>query len=217
KGGKGKKTPDSATLKLAIHLAGAESVNEVLYVEAWGEQAGHLKQKLAQGDLISIAGATHIPAGQNYSTSRLPYHLRVKGTVGVNVIVQKLDALPWPNAGMVQDTQAVILDFEFHAEEAEKLAKSLWFLPAVEVEVLFSSTQKYTVRRCGFQITHAKFLTSTASQGITLRQGTIVDCARLPEMDDDTWWLHLYVMFSRVTKLDDLLLFRPPPRDVLER
>ncbi|CAJ1390115.1 unnamed protein product [Effrenium voratum] len=97
KGGKGKKTPDSATLKLEIHLAGAESVNEVLYVEAWGEQAGHLKQKLAQGDLISIAGATHIPAGQNYSTSRLPYHLRVKGTVGVNVIVQKLDALPWPN------------------------------------------------------------------------------------------------------------------------
>ena len=97
KGGKGKKTPDSATLKLEIHLAGAESVNEVLYVEAWGEQAGHLKQKLAQGDLISIAGATHIPAGQNYSTSRLPYHLRVKGTVGVKVIVQKLDALPWPN------------------------------------------------------------------------------------------------------------------------
>ncbi|CAJ1348873.1 unnamed protein product [Effrenium voratum] len=87
KGGKGKKTPDSATLKLEVHLAGAESVNEVLYVEAWGEQ----------GDLISIAGATHIPAGQNYSTSRLPYHLRVKGTVGVNVIVQKLDALPWPN------------------------------------------------------------------------------------------------------------------------
>ena len=102
-------------------------------------------------------------------------------------------------------------------EEAEKLAKSLWFLPAVEVEVFFSSTQKYTVRRCGFQITHAKFLTSTASQGITLRQGTIVDCARLPEMGDDNWWLHLYVMFSRVTKLDDLLLFRPPPRDVLER
>ena len=45
----------------------------------------------------------------------------------------------------------------------------------------------------------------------------MVDCARLPEMDDDSWWLHLYVMFSRVTALGDLLLLRPPPRDVLER
>ena len=36
-------------------------------------------------------------------------------------------------------------------------------------------------------------------------------------MDDDNWWLHLYVMFSRVTALGDLLLLRPPPRDVLER
>ena len=102
-------------------------------------------------------------------------------------------------------------------EEACKLAKSFWFLPAVEVKVLFSSTQKHEVRRCGFQVTHAQCLTSTASQGLTLRTGTIVDCARLPELDDDNWWLHLYVMFSRVTSLDDLLLLRPPPREILER
>lgn len=50
-----------------------------------------------------------------------------------------------------------------------------------------------------------------------MRKGTVVDCARLPEMDDDNWWLHLYVMFSRVTSLDDLLLLRPPSREVLER
>ena len=37
-------------------------------------------------------------------------------------------------------------------EEACKLAKSFWFLPAVEVKVLFSSTQKHEVRRCGFQV-----------------------------------------------------------------
>ena len=178
--------------------------------------------------------------------------------VGMEIrLLAKLDG----QAGMVQDTQAVILDFEFHAEDRaahKRLAPGSLFSPRFlpsglwvsvkgyagnqdwpdvfelcrshvstgqELMVpagcgsgsVFSSTQKYTVRRCGFQITHAKFLTSTASQGITLRQGTIVDCARLPEMDDDNWWLHLYVMFSRVTKLDDLLLFRPPPRDVLER
>ncbi|CAJ1346009.1 unnamed protein product, partial [Effrenium voratum] len=94
KGSKGKKIADKPSLKLEMHLAGTDSINEVLYVEAWGEQADHLKKKLTQGDLVSIAGATHIPAAQNYSTSRLPYHLRAKGTVGVNVIVQKLDALP---------------------------------------------------------------------------------------------------------------------------
>ena len=99
---------------------------------------------------------------------------------------------------------------------AEKLARSFWFLPAEEIVVKFSSTQNYQVRRCGFRMTHANFFTSTGSQGLTLRKGTVVDCARLPEMDDDNWWLHLYVMFSRVTALGDLLLLRPPPRDVLE-
>ena len=36
-------------------------------------------------------------------------------------------------------------------------------------------------------------------------------------MNDDNWWLNLYVMFSRVTKMSDLLLLRPPPREILER
>ena len=50
-----------------------------------------------------------------------------------------------------------------------------------------------------------------------------IDCARLPPtagttgMDDDTWWLHLYVMFSRATRMSDMLLLRPPPRELLER
>ena len=36
-------------------------------------------------------------------------------------------------------------------------------------------------------------------------------------MNDNNWWLNLYVMFSRVTKMSDLLLLRPPPREMLER
>ena len=35
-------------------------------------------------------------------------------------------------------------------------------------------------------------------------------------MPDDEWWLHLYVMFSRATCMDDMLLVRPPPRELLE-
>ena len=36
-------------------------------------------------------------------------------------------------------------------------------------------------------------------------------------MSDNNWWLNLYVMLSRVTKMSDLLLLRPPPREMLER
>ena len=176
-------------------------------------------------------------------------------------LLARLDA----EQGLVQDTLATIMDFEFHpadrarylttepgeifvpsflpsgllvsvkdfqgcanweaflplcqkhcnsASEAEQLARSFYFLAAEEVVVPYN---KFEVRRCGFRVTHAKCLTSTGSQGLTLRSGTVVDCARLPELDDDNWWLHLYVMFSRVTALSDLLLFRPPPRDLLER
>ena len=57
---------------------------------------------------------------------------------------------------------------------AEKLARSFWFLPGVEVQVLFSSTLRHDVCRIGFHVTHANFLTSTASQGLTLRKGTMV-------------------------------------------
>ena len=100
------------------------------------------------------------------------------------------------------------------SEEAEKLARSFYFLEAEEVVVSYSGLQ---IRRCGFRATNAHCLTSTASQGLTLRSGTVVDCGRQKEKDDDEWWLHLYVMLSRVTSLSDLLLVRPPPRELLER
>ena len=34
-------------------------------------------------------------------------------------------------------------------------------------------------------------------------------------MDDNNWWLHLYVMLSRATTLDDLLLLRAPKPEFL--
>ena len=76
-------------------------------------------------------------------------------------------------------------------------------------------------RSQGFALTHANFLTSTASQGQTIRTGVTIDCARLPPQGqrgtkDAEWWLHLYVMFSRVTCMEDMLLLRPPPRELLE-
>ena len=91
------------------------------------------------------------------------------------------------------------------------MARSFYFFEAEEVVVSYSGLQ---IRRCGFRATNAHCLTSTASQGLTLRSGTVVDCGRQKEKDDDEWWLHLYVMLSRVTSLSDLLLVRPPPREL---
>ena len=77
------------------------------------------------------------------------------------------------------------------------------------------------MNRIGFALTHANYLTSTSSQGQTIRTGVIIDCARVEPtgyqgMSDVEWWLHLYVMFSRATRMEDMLLLRPPPRELLE-
>ena len=74
--------------------------------------------------------------------------------------------------------------------------------------------REYTVTRTGFPISHARAITSTACQGRTMRDGVIIDCGRhetgAHEKEDDDWWLDLYVMLSRATRLDDLLLIRAP-------
>jgi hypothetical protein len=74
--------------------------------------------------------------------------------------------------------------------------------------------REYTVTRTGFPISHARAITSTACQGRTMRDGVIIDCGRheggAHKKEDDDWWLDLYVMLSRATRLEDLLLLRAP-------
>ena len=85
-----------------------------------------------------------------------------------------------------------------------------------------ASSEAHSVKRFGFMLTHANYLTTTASQGQTIRAAVTIDCARNEPQgqrgtSEDAWWLNLYVMFSRVTRMDDMLLIRPPPRRLLER
>ena len=85
-----------------------------------------------------------------------------------------------------------------------------------------ASSEAHSVKRYGFMLTHANYLTTTASQGQTIRAAVTIDCARNEPQgqrgtSEDAWWLNLYVMFSRVTRMDDMLLIRPPPRELLER
>ena len=96
----------------------------------------------------------------------------------------------------------------------------LCYTPVVS-EFTWRSSETHTVRRTGFPLSHAYYLTSTASQGQTIRTGVTIDCARIPPQGhrgtkDTDWWLHLYVMFSRATCMEDMLLLRPPPRALLE-
>ena len=119
-----------------------------------------------------------------------------------------------------------LLPFLANPDEASKVerakcAKGLLLLAPVETEFTWRSSETHTVRRTGFALTHACFLTSTASQGQTIRTGVTIDCARIEPQGhrrtkDADWWLHLYVMFSRATCMGDMLLLRPPPRELLE-
>ena len=106
---------------------------------------------------------------------------------------------------------------QVQVDQAQR-AKGLILFTPIETEFTWRSSETHTVRRIGFPLTHAKFLTSTASQGQTIRTGVTIDCGRLSDKTckDADWWLHLYVMFSRVTCMEDMLLLRPPPREVLE-
>ncbi len=103
------------------------------------------------------------------------------------------------------------------AAEAEARARSfLMFRPSEQ------RSGAHAVRRSGFTLTHASYLTSTLSQGQTLRKGVTIDCARDEDagragMSDEMWRLHLYVMFSRATCMRNMLILWPPAREFLER
>ena len=122
---------------------------------------------------------------------------------------------------MWEDLLPFVADEESTAAEDESRAKGMFFLPAMEADCVFQSTEKHIVKRSGFSLTHAFYLIATASQGQTINTGVMIDCARIPPqglvgMSNETWWLNLYVMFSRATKMSDMLLIRPPPRMLLE-
>ena len=77
--------------------------------------------------------------------------------------------------------------------------------------------RKHKVTRTGFPISHGRVVTSTACQGRTMPLGVIIDAGCKDEDDLDSLWLHLYVMLSRATCANDLLVIRAPPESFLTR
>ncbi len=57
-----------------------------------------------------------------------------------------------------------------------------------------------------FPLTHAVVRTAMSSRGLTLPGGVVADLRRTGGMKDDIWWLNVYVILSRATRIDHLLL-----------
>ena len=70
----------------------------------------------------------------------------------------------------------------------------------------------HKVTRTAFPFSHGRVITNTACQGRTMREGVILDRGRHEsgrgKKEYDNWWLDLYVMLSRATRIEDLLLMR---------
>ena len=99
-------------------------------------------------------------------------------------------------------------DGTLHAE----LTKSLVFVePRTSESFLFRG---HRVTRTGWPFSHGRVITCTACQGRTMHEGVVIDCGRheggAHPKDDDDWWLDLYVMLSRATRLEDFLLNQTP-------
>ena len=58
-------------------------------------------------------------------------------------------------------------------------------------------------------------LTSTACQGRTFLLGVLIDAGYKDSDDMGSFWLHLYVMLSRATSSENLLMLRDPGVDFL--
>jgi hypothetical protein len=84
---------------------------------------------------------------------------------------------------------------------------------------LSGESEKIEVIRWQFPLTHGKVRTAFAAQGLTLEGGVVVDLRRAGGLDDDDWWLAIYVMLSRARKLKHMILlgFTPQVEDLLRR
>ena len=73
-----------------------------------------------------------------------------------------------------------------------------------------------SVRRTQFRVLPADTRVVYGAQGETMKAG-VVDMQKPPIMNDDIFWLACYVMMSRVTSIDGLLVLRPASSEQNEK
>ena len=78
--------------------------------------------------------------------------------------------------------------------------------------------QQHTVKvtRYQFPLLPEKVRTVQTAQGMGMDAATMA-LQKPANMSDDEWWLHLYVMLSRVRVAHRVLVYNLPPWEILER
>ena len=97
-----------------------------------------------------------------------------------------------------------------------KVHERLVFIPAVtRTFSRMIAGRKWTIRRRQVPLTSALDRTIQSSQGKTFRGKVLVDMGNL-NTDRDSFWSALYVALSRATRMEDLLVFRCPPKSFFD-
>ena len=120
-----------------------------------------------------------------------------------------------PDSAVLAGTECLTVD-KTDAEERSAavaaLSGSLVFIQLekadfkLRVHLPDNSYDYINVVRWQFPLTHAMIRTAMSSQGLTFANGVLADLRRTGGMTDDIWWLNVYVMLSRATRMDLLLL-----------
>ena len=102
--------------------------------------------------------------------------------------------------------------FENVADHAND-AKTLFFVELMHAEFkidlkIGEDNEKIEVIRWQFPLLHGMLRTAYSAQGLTLDGGVLVDLRRAGGLEDDDWWLPIYVMLTRARKLENLILLR---------
>ena len=104
KGGKGKGKERVPWSKVEFHISGSSSVGDILYAEAWGDAAEAVKSH-ARGKCVSIQNAEVVHSEPKFSTSRLPYYLKIKGPVGIRTLIREVADQPWTDVPQLHPLQ----------------------------------------------------------------------------------------------------------------
>ena len=77
-GGKGKGAGQD-TSKCEVHLMGGRDMSDMLFIEAWGDAAETWMSLAVRGRYLVIERAQYVSKRPLYTTSKLPYFLRLQG------------------------------------------------------------------------------------------------------------------------------------------
>ena len=89
-------------------------------------------------------------------------------------------------------------------------AKTLFFVELMhadfKIDLKIGEENEKIEARWQFPLLHGMLRTAYSAQGLTLDGGVLVDLRRAGGLEDDDWWLAIYVMLTHARKLENLIL-----------